>query len=155
MIMHSRYPEDVSSWKVTLPTVGDSSRALTLVAISAECGYEKFAMTLSVRTWQQIVKGGRIVIKRLVPVEDAIVPCEWHFNRYQRGNLFVDWGSGDLRFWIRMEDTEIRWGQLQLSWPADYPDADQTVPVKILLGQLWDRCWQKLAFWWGGAGRTR
>ncbi len=152
--MRDSYTNDSNRWKVALPTVGDTELARSWVSVSAECGYEKYAIKLPIRAWQRISKGEKVVIKRLVSVGDTIVPCEWHFNRYRRGNLFIDWGHGDLRFWIRMEDTEVRLGQQELSWSKDYPAPDEAIPTRLLMGLLWSRCWQTVASWINGANKT-
>lgn len=123
-IMVNLQSSETSRWKAALPMVGNAEIAPTLVNVSAECGYEKYAIALPMRAWQQIVRGELVVIKQLVPVSDTIVPCEWHFNRFRRGNLFVDWGSGDLRFWIALEATDIRLGEQALLW-----EPEQAPPV--------------------------
>lgn len=138
---------DTGRWKAALPTVGDSEATPTLVSISAECGYEKYVIGVSVRAWQRIVDGELVVVKRLVSVGDAIVPCEWHFNRYQRGNLFVDWGHGDLRFWIGLEAVDIRRGEQALLWDLEQP---LVPPLKdgpsAFFKNLWECCRPLWAF---------
>lgn len=152
--MRDSYTNDSNRWKFTLPTVGDTELGQSLVSVSAECGYEKYAITLPIRAWQRISGGERFVIKRLVSVGDNIVPCEWHFNRYQRGNLFIDWGHGDLRFWIRMEDTEVRLGRQELSWPKDYSASDKAVPTRLFWRRIGSCCWQMVASLINGANKT-
>lgn len=114
-------PGDTSRSKAALPTVGEAVATPMLLTVIAECGYEKYAIALPVHLWRRIVRGEVVIIKRLVPVGDAIVPCEWHFNRYRRGNLFVDWGCGDLRFWIELSEVSIRHGEQVLQWSQDTP----------------------------------
>lgn len=138
---------DTRAWKAVLPTLGDAVVAPTLVTVSAECGYEKYAIAVPLRAWQQIVRGELLVLKRLVPVGESIVPYEWHFNRYQRGNLFVDWGHGDLRFWIGLEAVDLRLGEQALLWePEQLPVLPLRDAPRAFFKTLWNRCRQLWAF---------
>ena len=136
-MMQSVNSSNAERWKLALPTAEDPATDRSMITLCAECGYEKFTVAIPASVWAEIVSGKLIILRRLVPVGTEVIPCEWHFNRYKRGNLLVDWGKGDLRFWIGLEAVDIRHGETALAWKQEEGAEPSMAPSGAR--QLWAR----------------